>query len=236
MTARDAKSGTLLLVAAFRWEVLPLLRMQQGAKRLARDRFCFQLNGRPVVLAVSGAGAENAYQTTRDLVESFQPEGVFSIGFAGGLQDALHAGDLFVADEVIEELTGQRYACRKGLLPLSAAGGSLLSARAVAASSASKEALARRWGAVAVDMESAGVARASNETGVPFGALKAITDALDHSLAIDFQRCWSDDGKLSTWKILREGLKSREGLKDLWKLAGISRLAAGRLAMAVGSV
>ena len=237
MKGRNSQTAHLALIAAFRWEVMALLRRQRKVSRLGDRRFCFLLQGEPVVLAIAGAGADNAYRAACELVRDFSAAGVVSIGFAGGLRDTLKTGELLVAEEVIEERTGEHFLCQRNLLPLdSAMRGSLLSATEVVNSAAEKRALATRWDALAVDLESSGVARASKEMGLPFGAIKSITDASDQSIAIDFQRCRSDDGELSTWKIVREGLASPRGVRDLWRLAGSSRRAAGKLALAFCSV
>ena len=237
MTARDLSAGHLAIVAAFRREVSELLRRQPQVSRLGNHCFRFELKGVPVVLAIAGAGRENAYRAACDLNREFLVTGLVSIGFAGGLRESVRAGELVLAEEVIEGATGERYPCHAGLLPIdSAVQGSLLSAATVVISPDEKRALERRWGAIAVDMESGGVARASKELGVPFAALKSITDVSDQSIAIDFQRCRSDDEGLSSWKIVREGMANPRGLRDLWRLAGSSRRAAGKLALALCSV
>jgi hypothetical protein len=138
---------------------------------------------------------------------------------------------------VIEEKSRERFICDEMLLPVaSGRRGGLLSVSGVINSAEQKQSLGKHWGALAADMESAGVARAARDARLPFGALKSITDSSCESIAIDFQRCRSDDGGLSSWKIVREGLASAQGLRDLWRLAGNSRRAAGSLAVALGSV
>ena len=237
MKEKESQSAHVAMIAAFRWEVAALLRQQKNVRRLGDNRFRIQLQGRPAVLAIAGAGAENAYRAACELIRDFSAAGVISIGFAGGLRDGLKIGELMVADEVIEERTGEHFPCQNNILPIeSGMIGRLLSAAAVVNSAEAKRALATRWNALAVDLESCGVARASKEMGLPFAAIKSITDASDQSIAIDFQRCRSDDGGLSTWKIVREGLASPRGARDLWRLAGSSRRAAGKLAFALCSV
>ena len=55
-------------------------------------------------------------------------------------------------------------------------------AGSVVSSAKDKCALGRRTGAHAVDMESGAVAHVARERSVPFGALRAISDGVDHSL------------------------------------------------------
>ncbi len=232
----EAGATYLGLVAAFSWEVWPLLRKQQRVERLPERRYHFRWRKEPVVLAIAGAGAENAYRAADALARNFRLRGLVSVGFAGGLSDALGAGEVVLASEVIEQETGERFACQTALLPIAPVlTGSLLSVSAVVNTAEEKRQLAERWGAVALDMESGGVARAAQGAGLPFGVVKSITDGSNQSIAIDFQRCRSDDGGLSSWKIVRAALTSPGGLRDLWKLAGSSRRAAGNLALVFAS-
>ena len=223
------------MVAAFWWEVRPMLRKQRAVKRLGRNLYELTVQNEPVVLAISGAGAENACRAAQELVRQFPLRGLISVGFAGGLNESLQPGELVLADVVIEETSQERFICDEMLLPVaSGRRGGLLSVTGVINSAEQKRRLGKHWGALAADMESAGIARAARDARLPFGALKSITDSSRESIAIDFQRCRSDDGGLSSWKIVREGLASAQGLRDLWRLAGNSRRAAGSLALALG--
>jgi adenosylhomocysteine nucleosidase len=231
------ESAILGMIAAFRWEVSALLRKAPGVERLGSERYRFSWRGRPVLLAIAGTGSENSYRTSREMLRESSLCGLVSIGFAGGLNGSISAGELILAEEVIEQVSGERFPCQETLTPIAAANrGKLLSVPAVVTSASEKRSLGSSWNALAVDMESAGVGRAAREAGLPFGAVKSITDGSEQSLAIDFQRCWSQHGELSSWKILREAVRSSGGLRDLMRLAGSSRRAAGSLALALASV
>ena len=224
------------VVAAFRREVSPLLRMNSGVKRLDHNRFSLELKGRSAVMAVSGAGVEHSFRAARELARKFPLQGLISLGFAAGLQNSLAPGALLVAEEVIEESSGERFPCEAALLPSRiACRGALLSVSTVLQSAVQKRQLGQRWNAVAADMESAGVARAAREAGLPFAALKSVTDSSDESIAIDFQRCRSEHGGLVIWRVVWEAVTSLQGLRDLIRLAGASRRAAHNLALGLGS-
>ena len=237
-------------VAAFIWEVRPLLRLvshvrrrhsagtlRQGSlKRIDSDLYEFSVPSGPVVLAISGVGRDNSHRAAQFLAENYKLRGLASIGFAGGLAPGPVPGDIVQIDAVVEESTGERFNCWTDLLPVrSARQGALLSVDAVVTASAEKLRLGKKWGAVAVDMESAGVARAAAKTGLPFCAVKAVTDSAEQSLAIDFSRCWREDKGLSTWAVVSQGLKSFRAAKGLWTLARGSQRAANALASAITS-
>ena len=231
---RRESPETLGMIAAFSWEVGALLRRQKRLERLNAKRYRFQLRGGPVVLAIGGAGIENSYRTARLLVREFAVKGLVSVGFAGALDESVRPGELVAAEAVVDAVSAERFCCRHDLLVVPAAHlGVLVSVPEVAASAEKKHSLGTEWGAVAVDMESAGVARAAVEAGLPFAAVRSITDASSQAFAIDFQRCRSEHGGLSYWKIVWEAFRSPGGFHDLMQLAGNSRRAAGNLAVAL---
>lgn len=224
------------IVAAFSWEVRLLLRKQNGVKRLGPQLYSLRLGEDSALLAIAGMGVENSFRAARDLVERFAPRALFTLGFAGALVESLVPGDVILAEKVLDRETGRQFDCRDDLLPLPGIRrGSLLSVSGVITSAAEKRSLAQKWGAVAVDMESAGVARAAAEAGVAFCAIKSITDSRDQSISIDFERCRSEYGRLSLFKMAREGMRSPQRIKGLWTLAHGARLAARGLAAALSS-
>jgi nucleoside phosphorylase len=196
----------------------------------------FSLRGEAVWLALCGMGAENSCRAARELLDRGKVRGLVTLGFAGALADSLAPGEIVIADRVFDQQSKEQFECDGELFPLpNARRGSLLSAAEVIASVAEKRRLAREWGVVAADMESAGVARAAAQAGVPFCAIKAITDTSEQSISIDFARCRSDDNGLSVRKIVREAMRSARGMRDLWMLAHGARVAARSLAAALGS-
>src|SRR3990167_8454471 len=104
--SRDARAP-VGLVAAFSWEVRPLLRRQN---RIERDGpfYSLSLQGEPVWLALAGMGAENSFRAARNLLERFAPRALVTLGFAGGLVESLNAGDVIVADRVLDQETRER--------------------------------------------------------------------------------------------------------------------------------
>lgn len=237
LPASPGENGSVIgMVAAFSWEVTPLLRREKGVQRLGRNLYSFLLGKEPVVLAIAGVGVDNAFRVARNLVQNFSLRGLFTLGFAGALIRGLQPGDVVLADQVLEEGSQERFHCQTGLLPVRfTRRGSLLCTAGMVGSSEAKRRLGEDSGAIAVDMESAGVARAALLGGLPFCAIKSIADSLEQSISIDFERCRREHDGLSGWNIVREGFRSLAGVKDLWRLAGSSRRAAGGLAAALGS-
>jgi hypothetical protein len=92
-----------------------------------------------------------------------------------------------------------------------------------------KRLAAGRTGAVAVDMEACGVARAAAELGIPWLALKAVLDPLEESLPPWLFRCSSPAGNLRWRGILAALLRGRSARRTLDGLRRSARLAGGGL-------
>jgi len=81
-----------------------------------------------------------------------------------------------------------------------------------------KQSLAAKFGAVAVDMESAAIARVCAEQGIPFAAVRAISDTADEALPEAVARFFRSDGRLQPITVVAEVLKEPSLLKQLRRL------------------
>jgi adenosylhomocysteine nucleosidase len=192
------------IFAATRWEcnaVRPLLTVEREL-RLGKTKCLIGRAGRwPCWLTTTGVGIENAAAAVA-LFEAYDFAVAVSTGFACALAPA-DIGDVLIATDVIDR-TGanvqgvgmSRLACSSahGEIALKAAAaaglpahrGSFVTASAVVWQAADKQALARRTSAIGLDMESAGLARAATEKGIPFVVIRTASDLVGESLPIDF--------------------------------------------------
>ena len=125
-----------------------------------------------VEIHVSGMGADAAAALAERL--TLRPlRAMIATGFCGALSPALRVGDVVVAERVVHENTGRAFDA-DGLLLAAATGrrGTLVSAGAVVRTPADRAALQ----GLAVDLESAALARAANEAEIPFLAIRAVSD------------------------------------------------------------
>jgi adenosylhomocysteine nucleosidase len=139
--------------------------------------------GDGALVAVSGMGGAAAGLAAARLIEA-GASALMSFGLAGGLDPSLSAGSVVLPSEVISRggarfltSTGWREQLRSRLAkqrPVT--GGTLLSSVNLIDSVADKAAAFRETGAVAVDMESVGVAEAAEALGLPFVAVRVIVD------------------------------------------------------------
>ena len=171
-------SPKVAMVAALEREVKPLVKRWNTVER-EHDGRCFKFfESDQAVLVCGGIGAQAARRATEAVITLYEPELVISIGFAGGLNPALKVGEIFSPSRVIDARDGSSVEIASGR-------GALVSAAALAGVEEKKK-LAESYGAQAVDMEAAAVARGAQARDVGFMAVKAISDESDfHMLPMD---------------------------------------------------
>jgi nucleoside phosphorylase len=153
----------------------------------------------PVLLAWTGMGRQCAEAGSAAILARYQATAVISIGFSGALTQPLTAGTLVLATELQRvtsagdgKVQGATLQVDQNLLqrakealssePLHLISGPTVTSPKLLSTPDEKLALGQQSGAIAVDMESYWVARAASERGLPFLALRVISDAQDDPL------------------------------------------------------
>ena len=145
--------------------------------------------GEGSLLALSGIGRAAATTAAQALVDA-GVAALMSFGMAGGLDPKLVPGSVIIPCELLSS-DGERYvACRAWREQVAAAvgpvcalaEGNLLSSAHALETPADKAAAYRNTGAVAVDMESAAVARVAARHKLPFIAVRVIVDTAADAL------------------------------------------------------
>ena len=163
----------LAIIAADAVEVSPLVSGWKHSQTIAQRHTVdvFELGN--VVVGFAGMGpipariaADTVYKHCGGDVAAFS-----SVGFAGALSPKLKVADLFEPKKIICAADDTEIINSTGT-------GTLVSAGAVAATEA-KAVLASKFGGDAVDMEAYSVADVARIYGVPFRAIKVISDGID---------------------------------------------------------
>lgn len=188
------------------------------------------LNGSDALLVANGVGAVRAAAAARQTIDWFQPEAVISTGFCGALCHSLKIADVVVADRVVGGSALYPARTVDGAASATAtAVGSIRSISYVAQTAAQKRELAS-GGAIAVEMEAAGVASEAARRSLPFYCVRAVTDLAGEDMANDFNNALRPDGHFATMKILREAfLDPANRLPELLRLNKRCILAAWAL-------
>lgn len=188
-----------------------------------------------------GPGSRHAQSAARTLLER-GARGLVSFGLAGGLDPDLPPGTLILADRVIGGTSSfptdsvWREALAARLAPLSPLIRPLADGGIVLVSAADKRALFESSGAVAVDMESATVARLAGEAGVPFVVVRAIADPASRSLPFAALAGMGEDGNVRPFAALAALLRHPGQIPALIGLARDSAAAMATLRRAAGIV
>ncbi len=165
------------------------------------------LGGSEVLLITNGAGVKRAAAAVDSALERYRPRALVSTGFCGALDEKLRIAD------IVEGHQGRIYTADHVVR------------------TASEKAALRATGAIAVEMEAAGVAARAEALGIPFHCVKSVTDLAGETLANDFNAALRPDGHFDTMVILRESLRRpTERLPELLRL----RNRCARAARALG--
>ena len=156
------------------------------------------------LLIVSGMGRERAKQAAHRLVEE-NVDRLISFGSAGALSPELKPGDLVQPEEVraaerkypVNTCLSEPAKQRLGRQDIAVRNGPMACADKEIATTDAKQELFRQTGAVAVDMESAGMLDAAEQEGLAVSVLRVITDSADMALPPAVLRRIDDFGRLN---------------------------------------
>ncbi len=176
------------IVAALEREVRPLVRAKEWSvseKVVDVRRFRF-FEKDDFVLVCGGIGAEAARRAAEAVIAMYAPKVIYSAGFAGALDPGLKVGSIVLPRRVVNASDGSSVNLNRGE-------GVLVSFGTVA-SPEQKASLRDSFGAQAVDMEAAAVARAAEVRGVEFAVVKVISDESDFRFPLT-ERFVDSDGQ-----------------------------------------
>ncbi len=211
------------IIAALPREVVHLVR---GWREQRLPGGIVLYGGDAAVVACAGMGAARAARAVEAAISLRPVTALLSAGFAGACDPSLRVGDIVRAGIVIDTQSGERFSSSQPAQVL-------VSAPAIA-SVKEKQRLYASYGASAVDMEAATVARIAQAHGLPFQAIKVISDDAAFELE-ELGRFATRDGQFreaafAAYATVRPRLWSK-----LLHLAGNSKRALRALTMELES-
>lgn len=233
------------LVCALSMEAGGLVDRLSDATTSRGGAYRFRLgncHGRAVAMVESGVGEAAAADAVELLIAAHRPACIIATGFAGGLDARLARNDVLMADSLAHHSGGQL----KLDLKLSAESaartpglhvGRLLTVEQIVARPDDKRALGEAHGALAVDMETWGVAQVCRQHKVPLMAVRVISDALDDQLPGDLEKLARARGIPQQMGAVTGTLWRRpSAVKDMWALKERALVASERLGKFLASV
>jgi adenosylhomocysteine nucleosidase len=185
-----------------------------------------------VTVLLTGIGAQSAVKAISSIPIELH-DLCISTGLAGSLDPSLVPGDVVVAGAL--ETLGQSCKATSDptLVHLAVASGAKpvqlsLTSEKIVATAEEKEELSRKG--TIVEMESTHILAAATQRGVPGVAVRAISDAADEDLPVDFARILDAHGHLKVGGLLKEVGLSPYRIPMLIQFSRQSRAAAKSLA------
>lgn len=177
----------IAVVAALQREVWPLVKSWERSEQEYQNwHFVFFVSEQAAVVC-GGIGTEAARRATEAVVALYHPAEIWSVGFAGALDAKMKVGQRFLPNTVIDAGDGSRVQTGNG--------DGVLVTFNVVADVKQKAKLGKAYGAQAVDMEAAAVARGAQKHDLPFRAVKVISDEATFAMP-DLSRFITRDGRV----------------------------------------
>jgi len=183
-----------------------------------------------LICACSGVGITNAYVASKRLIGE-GVSGLANIGVSGGLDPRMKTGDLIVAERILEDGKEDPSGCwsqdsritefaHEVLISkkISVHCGDILTVTQAVLTVEQKKSLYEKTRASAVDMESAGVARAAKEANIPFFSIRAVCDEATRSVSSDLFNLIDGDGEVKRGTLVQQVLRKPSLVIDLFRM------------------
>jgi len=220
-------TNQIAIIAAMEREIAPLVKGRgwRPTDLVSGPYRCFESESAVVVCA--GIGPKAAAAAAEKVIAARRPRLVVSAGLAGALIPGLRVGQIFVPVSIVSSCSSFRLNLSHGK-----GDGVLVSASGIAGLEA-KRMLCRQHSAQAVDMEAAPIADVAQGNGIPFVAIKAISDEYDFPMP-DLEPFVTPEGKFQTarftlytalhpasWQtVARLSSNSSRAIKELCRVLG----------------
>jgi adenosylhomocysteine nucleosidase len=216
------------IIAALPGELKPLVR---GWDRVASPTKALSIWVKTVgedeyIAVCGGMGAQAALRSFTAAEHLGALDMVLSVGWAGALEEGVKPGHCYIASEVIDARTGERFLFSDGQRK------QRLVTTPRVANEAEKIRLCDTYGAVLVDMEAAAVARLAQMREIPIGCFKAVSDGKGAQLP-DLNRFIDLEGQLQLLPFLAYVALRPHYWGSLLQLGKMSRIAAEALAASI---
>jgi adenosylhomocysteine nucleosidase len=226
----------ILVTFAVEAEFAPWRRLRQFSQSSLGDvrAYSAQMKDAELVILLTGVGGRRAWAEATKVIWDGNVDVCISSGLAGALREEHRPGDVLAAKEIHATNRKKVIPSDPALLGLARDCGAKVvdafcSVDRVLVRSGEKCALGAK--ADAVEMESGDIMLEAVAFGAKVIAIRAISDAVEEDLPLDFNRVTSESGDLSVTKVLVQAAAHPGSILKLIRFAWQSRGAAERLAV-----
>ncbi len=242
------------IVVAVTEELRAVLRRTRNRQRTEANDVAIwtgTIAKRRVAVVPSGMGRAHAEHAADALLGVVRPHHALIMGFCGGISEWAGAADLVLAEYVMDwpDFPGQSdmdqphrtlvpdacmhdIAKRVELPKVRVVEGGILSVGSLVRTTLVKGFHGPRASRCrALDMETGTLAAAFESAGVPWMAIRAVTDTLEEDLPLPFEEFLKADGDVSRLKVMGAAFAHPSLLLPLLRLARQSLRAAGNMAL-----
>ncbi|MBI1870989.1 MAG: hypothetical protein HYS07_07340 [Chlamydiae bacterium] len=235
----------ILIFCALKEEAKPLIKTLALGSSSEPVIYEGELSSHSIRLVVTGMGRENTERACEKFVQYPLPDLIFSCGYTGGLDPRLELGHIVLSSKILVWGTSSSLEpeaeypieeCWKGLRSsidpfLSEIHlGPQVTALKIIDQASEKKMLGERFGALAVDMESAWIVDSAKKKNIPFLNLRVISDAVSHDIKIDFSHWFNSEGSICKRAIFQELMRHPLKVFYLIQVVLTTRRAMRRLA------
>jgi adenosylhomocysteine nucleosidase len=211
------------IIAALFGELKPLV---SDWSQQADGAFLTQRGSVAAIAVARGIGVVRAEQAVAIAETYGHLDALVSVGWAGGASCGVQPGTAYEIGEIIDSVSGERYATSAVASPIKLATLDHVAGRD------EKRRFAETYGASLVDMEAAAVAQAARARGIPFYCWKAVTDIASEDLP-DFNYFLDQEKQLRTRQVAAYALTHPRYVAPLLRMGRNSKSGADALAQAL---
>jgi adenosylhomocysteine nucleosidase len=197
------------IVVALQEELGTLSRLPGFARERKIAKGSYALAADNMAVVYSGAGPKNA-QSAAELLVANGATRLISWGCAAALNETLKAGDLVLANALIDannhkidiKSEWHSHATSQLLQNFAVYMGCLVESKNIVSSTEDKKKLRSKTGAIALDMESIAIAKVAGQHNLPFLAIRAIADTAGMNLPKSINYALNDLGDIALGRLL----------------------------------
>lgn len=231
----DLSRADIGIVCALPMELAEFFRRCERVRKYAGDSFTFrggQYDGIRIVAVEAGTGVSRASRATHALIDAHHPDWIISCGFAGGLQTGLKRGQIVVGERLVSgELPEIQIDLKMPADPTRGLHvGTLVTVDKVVRLASEKQALGQQYQALAVDMETYGVAAVCKQRHQKFLAIRVLTDDAETDLPPEVLSLLGSTGNVRFGAVVASLWKRPGSATDMLQMREDANIAAKHLA------